>query len=97
MESTGEANATAEEALADYAIQGVEFSYVHLGDVETYSFTGGGNTDISVVYEIDDGLAGILGLEEAEAYDMHAEGVAFPCDNDRLHLTAPSLAMRWLT
>ena len=91
VESTGEANATAEEALADYAIQGVEFSYVHLGDVETYSFTGGGNTDISVVYEIDDGLAGILGLEEAEAYDMHAEGVAFPCDNDRLHFDSSQL------
>ena len=91
VESTGEANATAEEALADYAIQGVEFSYVHLGDVETYSFTGGGNTDISVVYEIDDGLAGILGLEEAEAYDMQAEGVAFPCDNDRLHYDSSQL------
>ena len=91
VESTGEANATAEEALADYAIQGVEFSYVHLGDVETYSFTGGGNTDINVVYEIDDGLAGILGLEEAEAYDMTAEGVAFPCENDRLHYDSSQL------
>ena len=91
VESTGEVNATAEEALADYAIQGVEFSYVHLGDVETYSFTSGGNTDISVVYEIDDELAGILGLEEAEAYDMQAEGVAFPCDNDRLHYDSSQL------
>ena len=91
VESTGEANAAAEEALADYAIRGVEFSYVHLGAVETYSFTGGGNTDINVVYEIDDELAGILGLKETAAYDMTAEGVVFPCENDRLHYDSSQL------
>ena len=91
VESTGEANATAESALADYAIQGVEFSYVYLGDVETYSYTSGGNTDVNVVYEIDQDLADILSLDTADAYDMEAEGVAFPCDSGKLHYDSSQL------
>lgn len=91
VESTGEANATAEDALADYAIQGVEFSYVYLGEVETYSYTSGSTSDINVVYEIDEDLREILSLDAADAYDMTADGVAFKCENDALHYDSQQL------
>ena len=89
--STGQKNSGVESAMADYGIQGVEFSYILLGNVEQYSFTSGGKTEAKVVYEIDSELAGILGLTEDEATDMTAEGVADKCTNNKLHYTSQQL------
>lgn len=91
INATGEANSTIEAAMADYAIQGVEFSYVYLGQVEQYSYTSGGVTEEKVVYEIDDELQAILGLNAADATDMTADGVAEKCENDKLHYTSSQL------
>lgn len=38
--STGKQEAAAEEALKNYAIKGVEFSYLRVGDVEQQSENG---------------------------------------------------------
>lgn len=38
--STGKQNTAAEEALSKYAIKGVEFSYLRVGDVEQQSEAG---------------------------------------------------------
>ncbi|MCD8323650.1 MAG: SpaH/EbpB family LPXTG-anchored major pilin [Clostridiales bacterium] len=58
------------------AIEGVEFTYLYCGAAETYSV---GTTDraIELVYEVPVKLCRILGLAEADAYDM--DGTAFPC------------------
>ncbi|HIV16450.1 MAG TPA: hypothetical protein IAB17_00500 [Candidatus Alectryocaccobium stercorigallinarum] len=91
VESTGEENKTAQDALADYAIKGVEFSYVRLGDVETYSYTNSGKSEINVVYEVDKDFADILGLKASDAYDMTAKGVAFTCNSGKLHYDSKQL------
>ncbi len=91
VESTGERNTTAQNALSDYAIKGVEFSYVYLGKVEQYSYSNGGQTKVNVVYEIDQDLADILSLKAEDAYVMTAEGVAFKCDSGKLHYDSTQL------
>ena len=78
-ESTGEANTAAEAALADYAVEGVEFTYLNCGQAETYSDTKNGNTKVVLVYEVPDALRQILGLATSDAYDMTAASVANKC------------------
>lgn len=57
--STGKQNTTVENKLADYAIKGVEFSYLRVGDVDTLS-TGG---NVKLIYEIPEELQKIIGLD----------------------------------
>lgn len=78
--ANGEADAVVEEAMADYAIEGVQYTYLRVGDIETYSYTNGGESKIEVVYEIPTALADILGLTKDDAYDMTKAGVAEPCN-----------------
>lgn len=61
--STGERNAEAEARLADYAIKGVEFSYLRIGNVETMSERG----NVKLIYEMPTALQGIIGLKAADA------------------------------
>lgn len=61
--STGLKNTIAEEALKNYVIKGVEFSYLRVGNVETLSKNG----DVKVIYGIDKDLQGILGLSADDA------------------------------
>lgn len=90
--ANGQVNTEAESKLKDYAIEGVEFTYLRLGDIETYSNTEGGKTKVEVVYEIPTGLAPILGLAEADAYNMNATGVSEKCTNKGvLHYTSTQL------
>ena len=66
--STGQKNTIAEQQLSDYAIQGVEFQYLRVGEVTTYSQ----GANIMVVYEIPDDLQSILGLQMEDV--IHTEG-----------------------
>ncbi len=68
--ATGESDSRVEEALSDYAIKGVQFSYMRVGDVETHSVNSETSSEIQLVYEIPKELAGILGLSASEAVDM---------------------------
>lgn len=61
--STGEKNEQAEQTLANYAIKGVEFSYVRVGNVETMSENG----NVKLIYEIPSELQVIIGLDTADA------------------------------
>lgn len=82
--ANGEKDAVVEEAMADYAIKGVQFTYLRVGNIETYSNTEGGSSQVNVVYEIPEKLAEILKLDTGEfgdAYDMNAGGVAEKCTN----------------
>lgn len=63
MKSTGEQNKEAENLLADYAIEGVEFSYLRVGDVETMSESG----NVKLIYELPSELQNIIGLSSADA------------------------------
>lgn len=78
--ATGEEDSRVENALADYAIEGVQFSYLRVGDVETHSVNANGKTSIELVYEIPTKLADILGLTEADAVDMTSTKEAHPCN-----------------
>lgn len=92
IEANGQASATLEEIMADYAVQGVQFTYLRVGNIETYSNTNGGSSEIQVVYEIPEALARILDLTEEEAYDMSADGVSEKCANvDVYHYTSTQI------
>lgn len=91
--ANGEQDDTLESIMADYAIEGVQFTYLRVGSIETYSDTNGGETAVEVVYEIPTRLADILGLTADEAYDMTADGVAVKCDKDgAYHYTSTQLS-----
>lgn len=83
--ATGEANADLEATMADYAVEGVQFTYLRVGNIETFSYTNGGESEINVVYEIPTALADILGLTKADAYDMTASGVSEKCNNSGVY------------
>ena len=81
-EANGEANSTLESELAQYAIKGVEFTYLRVGGVETLSVAEDTENFVELVYEIPTDLADILGLESGDAIDMSASaGVSNPCSN----------------
>lgn len=81
--STGKANATAEAALAPYAIKGVEFTYLKVGDIATHSVTEGTTNTTKVIYGIDEELMSILGLDAAD--QVKAEGAAHYYTSDQLN------------
>lgn len=61
--STGKQDAAAEAALEKYAIKGVEFSYLRVGDVEQQSENG----KIQMIYELPTTIQQILGLTSSDA------------------------------
>lgn len=56
--ANGHADSAAEETLADYVIEGVEFTYLKVGDISTETVNG----KIEVMYDIPAELQTILGL-----------------------------------
>ena len=60
---TGKQDAAAEAALEKYAIKGVEFSYLRVGDVEQQSENG----KIQMIYELPTTLQQILSLTSSDA------------------------------
>lgn len=101
--ANGEKDKTLEEKMKDYAMEGVQFTYLRVGNIEMYSNTHDGATDVEVVYEIPEKLADILGLSKetsikhdgenkTKAYDMNAKGVAEKCTNKGVyHYTSTQL------
>jgi LPXTG-motif cell wall-anchored protein len=61
--STGKQDTAAEAALEKYAIKGVEFSYLRVGDVEQQSENG----KVQMIYELPSALQQILGLASSDA------------------------------
>ena len=76
-QATGEADPALQEIMSPYAVEGVEFSYLRCGDIETYSYNGG--AAVKLVYEIPEELRRILGLKEADAVSMSDENVSSQC------------------
>lgn len=101
--ANGEKDKVLEDTMKDYAMAGVQFTYLRVGNIEMYSNTHDGATDVEVVYEIPEKLADILGLKKetsikhdgenkTKAYDMNAKGVAEKCTNKGVyHYTSTQL------
>lgn len=78
--ATGEKDTRVEQALQDYAVQGVQFTYLKVGDIEQYVRSSSAEgSEVCLVYEIPDDLRKILKLRSEDAMDLTAEGVAKPC------------------
>lgn len=91
--ANGKKDATLEKTMADYAVEGVQFTYLRVGNIETYSDTSDGKTKIEVVYEIPTKLAEILKLTKDEAYNMNGTGVAKKCTTEGVyHYTSTQLS-----
>ena len=65
--ATGEKDTVAEQKLADYAMEGVQFSCLRVGNIETHSVQKGTETSVELIYEIPEKLADILNLMKENA------------------------------
>lgn len=74
--SNGKQNTAAEDAMKDYAIKGVEFTYLRVGSVKTLSDINEDNIngDIELIYGVDADLMAILGLKK---YDAATKGTGY--------------------
>lgn len=80
--ATGKQDTAAEAALEKYAIKGVEFSYLRVGDVEQQSENG----KIQMIYELPTALQQILGLSSSDAAKTEGSKTYFTSQiiNDKL-------------
>ena len=80
--STGKQDTAAEAALEKYAIKGVEFSYLRVGNVEQQSENG----KIQMIYELPTALQQILGLAPSDAAKTEGSKTYFTSQiiNDKL-------------
>lgn len=80
--STGKQDTTAEAALEKYAIKGVEFSCLRVGDIEQQSENG----KIQMIYELPTALQQILGLSSSDAAKTEGSKTYFTSQiiNDKL-------------
>lgn len=74
IKATGQADAAVEKVLSAYAVEGVQFTGLRVGDMEVYSKTAGDQSAVQLVYEIPEKLRKILGLESKDAVDMGSAG-----------------------
>lgn len=65
--ANGERDEAAEQALANYVIEGVEFSYVRVGNINTESVGG----DVRLLYDIPPQLETALGLTDTRGDYKH--------------------------
>lgn len=67
--STGVQDDAVTDKLAQYAIQGVEFSYLRVASISTYSQRENGQYKVGVLYGFaDDAVLRAIGLTKADAY-----------------------------
>ncbi len=65
--ANGERDTDAEQALKNYVIEGVEFSYVRVGSIHTESIEG----TVKLMYDIPYRLEDVLGLEDSRGDHRH--------------------------
>ncbi|MCD8118585.1 MAG: LPXTG cell wall anchor domain-containing protein [Lachnospiraceae bacterium] len=101
VRSTGAQDTELQTTLYDYAMEGIEFTYLMAGKIEQYSYTTSEGTQLNLVYEIPTELAAILGLDGVtdtdgdtsnNATDMTATGVSAKCETEGvLHYTSQQI------
>ncbi len=65
--ANGKKNAAAESTLQDYVIEGVEFTYARIGDINTESVNG----NVKVLYDIPPALESALGISDTRGDHKH--------------------------
>lgn len=73
FESTGLKNGAAETALEKYAIKGVEFTYLRVGEVKQISEAG----KVQLTYEVPEALQTALSLKKADAIKVIGDKAYF--------------------
>lgn len=63
----GERDTAVEEALSDYVIEGVEFTYLRVGDINTETVAG----SVNLLYDIPPALETALGLTDSRGDHKH--------------------------
>lgn len=82
--STGVQDDTVTDKLAQYAIQGVEFTYLRVASISTYSQRENGQYKVGVLYGFaDDAVLQAIGLGKADAYK--SGGGVFYFTSDKLN------------
>lgn len=82
--STGVQDDAVTDKLAQYAIQGVEFSYLRVASISTYSQRESGQYKVGVLYGFaDDAVLQAIGLGKADAYK--SGGGVFYFTSDKLN------------
>ena len=91
--STGKENSDAEDALKEYAIKGVEFTYLRVGDVKTLSDVNEDevNGDVELIYGVDTELMDILGLKPYDAATKGKDFVAVTVINGVNYFTSQQI------
>lgn len=87
--ATGEQNADAENLYADYAIEGVEFTYLKIADIATYSTVvdSAGNASVQLVYGVSSNSYNVfasLGLDVAQAIKVDTTAGIYYFTSDAL-------------
>ena len=78
---------------APVSMEGVQFSCLRVGNIETHSVQKGTETSVELIYEIPEKLADILNLMKENAVDMSKQGEAYPCHNTGvLHYTGQQIS-----
>lgn len=100
--STGVQDDAVTDKLAKYAIQGVEFSYLRVASISTYSQRESGQYKVGVLYGFaDDAVLRAIGLTKADAYKRGNGVFYFTSDKlnkalaDALVDNATTVKMRW--
>ena len=87
--STGKQNTEAENAYADYAIQGVEFTYLKIGEIATYSEVSDGKNEIKVIYGLNDAVKTQMEAIGLEAAPQKTEnGLSYYLSDDLIDVLA---------
>lgn len=73
FQATGEKNTDAEDYYSDYAIEGVEFTYLRVSDTKQYEH----DNVVMLIYQIDDDLQDILGITEEDAVLKEGDALWF--------------------
>ncbi len=80
---TGKTDEAVETQLANYVISGVEFTYLRVGDIKTWSVSDDATSSIEVIYGIDADLMEILSLSSEDAVTI--EGSAYYFTSNQLN------------
>ncbi|MDO4647054.1 MAG: SpaH/EbpB family LPXTG-anchored major pilin [Eubacteriales bacterium] len=89
--ATGEQDKSIEEAMAEHAVEGVEFTYVKVGDVTTVTEPKDGVDYIQIVYDLPDTLATALGLTSDDGMAVTGHTGTFYNSDDIMSSLASSL------
>ena len=89
--ATGKQNAEVENVYKNYAIQGVEFTYLKVGEIATYSEVAGGKSETKVVYGLTDTVKAQMESLGLKAVPQKTEGgLSFYLSDDLIDVLATS-------